>query len=158
MMGIRSISRFTVAGLALLGLSACSTFEPEYTACPDVKAVEGAENIVMASPATGHAITVRFDDVLAKCVARGDGYDLKLDFAMVMRRDLSLYGKVEEVPFDLTLAFIDADDQVVARSEHRFTGYIPGMIAASRPLFSLKDEIPSGTRVVMGLGRKIEAE
>jgi hypothetical protein len=56
------------------------------------------------------------------------------------------------------LAFINADDQVVARSEHRFTGYIPGMIAASRPLFSLKDEIPSGTRVVMGLGRKIEAE
>jgi len=158
MMGKQSISKLTVAGLALMGLSACSSFEPEYTACPDVKAVAGAENIITSSPATGHAITIRFDDVLAQCVPSDGGYKMKLDFAVIMRRDLSVYGKVEEVPFDLTLAFVDADGQVVGRSEHNFTGFIPGLVAASRPMFSLKDQIPSGTRVVMGLGRKIDAQ
>lgn len=144
-----------IGGVSILGLTACTSFEPEYVACPDVKALAGAENVVLAGTNTGQKVTARFDGVSPKCVATPDGYDMDLGVALIIRRDLSAYTKVEEVPIDLTIAYIDKNDEVVDRSVQSFTGYLPTGRSGSRPVFNIDDDIPAGTRVVLALGRKI---
>lgn len=143
-----------IAGLSILGLTACSSFEPEYVACPDVKALAGAENVILTGTKSGQKVTARFDGVSPKCVATPDGYQMDLGFALIIRRDLSVHAKVEEVPIDLTIAYIDKNDEVVDRSVESFTGFLPTSMSGSRPVFNVRDDVPAGTRVVLALGRK----
>ena len=156
MMAIRAIvtkSISVIGGVSILGLTACSSLEPDYIACPEVKALAGAENVILTGKNTGQQITARFDGVSAKCLATPNGYDMDLGIALILRRDLNVYAKVEEVPIDLTIAYIDKNDEVVARSVRSFTGYLPTISSGSRPVFSIDDNIPAGTRVVLALGR-----
>ena len=156
MLAIRSLMTkgiSVVGGISILGLTACTSLEPDYIACPEVKALAGAENVILTGKNTGQQITARFDGVSAKCLATPNGYDMDLGIALVLRRDLNVYAKVEEVPIDLTIAYIDKNDEVVARSVRSFTGYLPTISSGSRPVFSIDDNIPAGTRVVLALGR-----
>ena len=156
MMAIRSIvtkSISVIGGVSILGLTACTSFEPDYIACPEVKALAGAENVILTGKNTGQQVSARFDGVSAKCLATSTGYDMELGIALILRRDLDVNAKVEEVPIDLTIAYIDKNDEVVARSVRSFTGYLPTISSGSRPVFSIDDDIPAGTRVVLALGR-----
>ena len=156
-MKMRSMKTLTTLGLALLSMTACSSFEPDYIACPEVKALAGAENVILAGSNTGQKVTARFDGLSAKCIATPSGYDMELGIAMVLRRDLVVNQKVEEVPIDITIAYIDKNDQVVSRSVQSVTGYLPSNIPASRPVFALDEDVPAGTRIVVALGRKADA-
>lgn len=158
MVAIRSIvtkSISVIGGVSILGLTACTSFEPDYIACPEVKALAGAENVTLTGKNTGQEITARFDGVSAKCIATPNGYDMDLGFALILRRDLSVYAKVEEVPIDITIAYVDKNDEVVARTARSFTGFLPTSKSGSRPVFNLSDDIPQGTRVVLALGRTV---
>ena len=162
-MTVRSFKRSTskvsfqsviTLGLSVFGLAACSSFEPDYIACPEVKALAGAENVSLVATNTGQPVTARFDGVNAQCLATENGYAMDLSFALIIRRDLNVNPKVEEVPIDLTIAYVDANDQVVARTERSFTGYFPFGMSGSRPVFSVDDNVPAATRIVLALGRK----
>ena len=156
MMSIRSYAKKSISvigGVSILGLTACSSLEPDYIACPEVKALAGAENVMLSGKITGQQVTARFDGVSAKCIATPNGYDMDLGIALIIRRDLSVYAKDEEVPIDLTIAYVDKNDEVVARSVRSFTGYLPFTRSGSRPMFNIDDDIPAGTRVVLALGR-----
>ena len=156
MLAIRAIATKSISvigGVSILGLTACASLEPDYIACPEVKALAGAENVMLSGKITGQQVTARFDGVSAKCIATPNGYDMDLGIALILRRDLNVYAKVEEVPIDLTIAYIDKNDEVVARSVRSFTGYLPTISSGSRPVFSIDDNIPAGTRVVLALGR-----
>ena len=156
MLAIRSLMTkgiSVVGGISILGLTGCTSFEPDYIACPEVKALAGAENVMLTGTNTGQQVTARFDGVSSACVATPNGYDMELAVALILRRDLNVYAKVEEVPVDLTIAYVDKNDEVVARSVRSFTGYLPSTSSGTRPVFNIDDEIPAGTRVVLALGR-----
>ena len=156
MMAIRAIvtkSISVIGGISILGLTACTSFEPDYIACPEVKALAGAENVMLRGKNTGQQVSARFDGVSAKCIATPNGYDMDLGIALIIRRDLEVYAKVEEVPIDLTIAYVDKNDEVVARSVRTFTGYLPSTRSGTRSVFNIDDDIPAGTRVVLALGR-----
>lgn len=156
MLAIRAIvtkSISVIGGISILGLTACTSFEPDYIACPEVKALAGAENVMLTGKNTGQQVNARFDGVSAKCIATPNGYDMDLGIALIIRRDLEVYAKVEEVPIDLTIAYVDKNDEVVARSVRTFTGYLPSTRSGTRSVFNIDDDIPAGTRVVLALGR-----
>lgn len=155
-MGARFAKRLFPLGAAMTMLASCSSFEPDYVACPSVKALAGAENVISAGADTGNRVTVRFDGVNPQCVATPSGYDMTLNFALVLKRDESLIGNAERVPVDITLAYLDKDDQIISRSVKQVTGYISDFTSATRPVFSIEDEIPTGARVVIGIGKKVE--
>ena len=156
MLAIRSIvtkSISVIGGVSVFGLTACTSLEPDYIACPEVKALAGAENVILAGNNTGQQVSARFDGVSAKCIATPNGYDMDLGVALIIRRDLNVYAKVEEVSIDLTIAYVDKNDEVVARSVRSFTGYLPSTRSGTRAVFNIGDDIPAGTRVVLALGR-----
>ena len=158
MMAIRAIvtkSISVIGGISILGLTACTSFEPDYIACPEVKALAGAENVMLTGKNTGQQVSARFDGVSAKCIATPNGYDMDLGIALIIRRDLEVYAKVEEVPIDLTIAYVDKNDEVVARSVRTFTGYLPSTRSGTRSVFNIDDDIPADTRVVLALGRTV---
>ena len=146
------------AALMTATLSGCSVFDPEYTACPSIKAVEGAENVATTGTILGQDISIRLNGVTAKCVATSDGHDLELEIGLLARRDMSSSAKTEEVAVDFTLAFLDKDDNPVAREVKSYKAYFPDFSEKSRPTFTFSTEIPAGTRVILGLGKRQDAE
>ncbi|MCE2516294.1 MAG: hypothetical protein J4F41_00375 [Alphaproteobacteria bacterium] len=150
----------SAAALALMtaAMTGCSAFEPEYTACPSIKAVEGAENVATKGTILGQDIAVRLNGVAAKCVATSSGHDLELEVGLLARRDMSSSAKTEEMKIDITLAYLDKDDNPVGRDVSSFKAYFNEFNAKSRPTFVISTEIPAGTRVIMGLGKLKDGE
>lgn len=134
-------------------LAACTLFEPDYTACPSLKAVEGAERIAAIGTKLGQPISMRINGVDAKCVAADDGFEMDIALGIIARRDISENGKTEEVILNATFAFLDEDDQVVRRQMIGEKVFFPSLQDTARPIFEFSIDIPAGTRVIMGLGK-----
>ncbi len=156
-MSFSGYSKIAAAGLLTATLTACGTFEPDYVACPEISVSKSAERAYVEGITLGQVAQVRFNGMSAQCIATSDGHDLEIDLGFLMKRDISESSLSEEVPLDVTFAFVDANDQVVSRSVYSFSAFFPDYKNKSRPIFGLKSEIPAGTRVVMGLGKaKVE--
>jgi hypothetical protein len=140
------------AACALL-IAGCSAFEPEYTACPPIKAVEGAERVSTIGATLGQPITMRINGVTARCVATSDGFDMDIELGLFARRDMSTSTNIEEIAIDATFAFLDSNDQVVERKVVSETAYFRNSQGTSRPKLDISIDVPSGTRVIMGLGK-----
>jgi len=143
-----------VAGL----LAGCSTFEPEVVACPDISVAEGAEQVMTIGAELEHVVSIRFNGVAAECTPRSDGYAMKMDIGLMLKRLQNDRNKTERVPFDITLAFVDSKDEVVSRYIFSEEAFIGDLEAKSRPIFILRTNVPAETRIVMGLGRAVTAE
>ena len=102
---------------------------------------------MLAGKNTGQQVSARFDGVSAKCIATPDGYDMDLGIALIIKRDLEAYAKVEEVPIDLTIAYVDKNDEVVARSVRTFHRLFASGRSGTRSVFNIDDDIPAGTEL-----------
>ncbi|XDZ65075.1 hypothetical protein AB8880_09075 [Alphaproteobacteria bacterium LSUCC0684] len=142
-----------VAGL----MAGCSAFQPEIVACPDIAVAGGAEKVVTIGADLQHPVTIRFNGVSAECTPRRDGYAMKVDLGLMLKRAPENWNKTERVPFDVTLAFVDDKDEVVSRYVFSEEAFIADRSVKSRPTFVFRTNVPSGTRVVMGLGRAVSA-
>ena len=139
-------------------LAGCSTFEPERVACPDIAAAAGAENVVTIGADLKHEVSIRFNGVSAECTPRGDGYAMKMELGLMLKRSQADWNKTERIPFDVTLAFVDDANEVVSRYVFSEEAFIGDRLVKSRPTFVLRTNVPAGTRVVMGLGKAVSAE
>jgi len=137
-------------------VASCSAFGPKEVACPDIAVAQGAEKVVTLGADLQHEVTIRFNGVAAECTPRGDGFAMKMELGLLLKREPENWNQTERVPFDVTLAFIDSNDEVVSRFVFSNEAFIGDRSTKSRPTFTFKANIPAETRVVMGLGRAIE--
>ncbi len=134
-------------------LTGCSAFEPNYTECPSIKAAVGGEEVATTGTNFGQNVIVRINGYAARCVATANGHSLKLDLGLLLRRDFDAGLAAERVPINVTLAFIDQDNNIVGRHLHQNNAAFADYNDKSRPNVIINTEIPSGTRVVLGLGK-----
>ena len=149
-------SKLVPVTFAALLLSSCSTFEPDYVACPDISVSEKAERVYVEGIKLGQIAQVRFNGVNARCVATSTGYDMEMELGFLLKRDISDSSLSEEVPLDLTFAYVGENDQVMSRYVHSTSVFFSDYRDKSRPIILINTEIPAGTRVVMGLGKAAE--
>ena len=134
-------------------LSACSTFEPEYIACPDIRVKEGAEKAVMIGADYGHYVTMRVNGVDGTCT-EGDGFtDMKVELGLLFKREGENLAKAERVPLDVTFAFLNDQDELQSRYVYSYDLFIPNYQAESYPVAIINIEVPDNTRVIFGLGK-----
>ena len=157
-MSISAISKIAAASLLSATISACGTFTPEYVACPDISVSGDADRVYVEGVTLGQVAQVRFNGISTQCVATSGGHDAEIDVGFLMKRDISESSLSEEVPLDVTFAFVDAADQVISRKVYSFSAFFPSYDAKSRPIFGINTEIPAGTRLVMGLGKAKDAK
>ena len=150
------LSKFIVGGLLATTLTACSTFEPEKVACPDISVSQGAERAYIEGVKLGQLAYVRVNGAWSECVATSTGFDMELQLGLLMKRDISDSSLSEEVPIDITFAFVDGNDNVVSRYVHSDTVFFPDYLDKSRPTLIITKDIPAGTRIVFGLGKAID--
>jgi hypothetical protein len=151
---VASFSMCLMAGL----VAGCSAFEPEVVPCPEISAAQGAERVVTIGANLQHEVSIRFNGVAAVCTPRNDGFAIKMEVGLMLKRDEKDWNKTERVPFDITLAFVDSKNEVVSRYVYSDEAFIGDLDIKSRPTFIVRTNIPSGTRVVMGLGRAVTSE
>lgn len=149
-------SKLMPATFAALLLSSCSTFEPDYVACPDISVSEKAERVYVEGIKLGQIAQVRFNGANARCVATSTGFDMEMELGFLLKRDISDSSLSEEVPLDITFAYVDDNDQVVSRYVRSASVFFPDYLDKSRPIISINTEVPAGTRIVMGLGKAAE--
>lgn len=142
--------------VAALSLSACSTFEPDYVACPDISVSDQADRAYVEGITIGQLAYARFNGVGSRCVVTSTGYDMEMELGLLLKRDISETSLSEEVPIDVTFAFVNDNDEVVSRYVYSKSVFFPDYRDKSRPVLFINTEIPAGTRVVMGLGKAVD--
>lgn len=145
-------------GVAATMLAGCSAFEPDYVACPSIKAVDGTGRVEVTGDPSGAPIQLRLNGVRGLCTVNSDGFDLVLQVGLFARRDLTANVKTDEYNIDITMAFLDSNDQVVGRHIHSASGFFAELEEKSRPTLKISTDIPAGTRVILGLGKLAEAQ
>ena len=132
-------------------LASCSAFEPEYTDCPSIKAVLGADEINTRGILHQQDVTARINGHTARCVPTEDGVEMELELGLMLKRDFATGFKVEQVPIDVALAFVDKNDEPVGRIISRQTAFFPDYKDKSRPIFFINLDVPANTRVLIGI-------
>ena len=148
------ISRKLVPGLvAGLLLAGCTAFRPDYVDCPDVKLREGSDYVTRQGEIQGDRITMRILKVAHRCIEASDGFEMQIGFNVDIERETDEVLLAERVPLDVTFAFLDANDNVVSRIVHTEVIEMPGLRTYVPRSPVVEMDVPSGTRVVFGLGR-----
>ncbi|MGC6484784.1 MAG: hypothetical protein ACON4P_03845 [Candidatus Puniceispirillales bacterium] len=137
-------------------LASCSTFEPDYVECPSVSARDGYDNVALTGADHGQEVTMRLNGVGTRCYAIEGGHRMEVELGLFIRRLDEKITVNERVKVDLTLVYLDADDQVVGRDIYEDEAYIGTLKTKSRPVFPFSVDVPEGTRVVIGLGRAVQ--
>ena len=150
------LSKFIAGGALVAALSGCSTFEPEKVACPSISISKGAERAYIEGVKLGQLAYVRVNGAWSECAPTQSGFDMELQLGLLLKRDISDSSLSEEVPIDITFAFVDSNDNVVSRYVHSDTVFFPDYQDKSRPTLIIEKEIPAGTRIVFGLGKAID--
>ena len=133
-------------------LASCSAFKPDYIDCPSIKAVAGADDINTRGILIKQDVTARINGHSARCVGTNDGgVAMELELGLMLKRDFASGFKVEEVPIDVALAFLDKDDQPVGRITERRNAFFPDYSDKSRPTFIMNFDVPANTRVLIGI-------
>ena len=153
---ISSLSKIIAGGLLATALTACSTFEPKKVACPDVRVSQGAERAYIEGTRRGQLAYVRVNGAWTECSATKDGFNMELQLGFLMKRDISESSLAEEIPLDITFAFLDSNDNVVSRFIHSDSLFFPDYTDKSKPVLIINKKIPAGMRVVFGLGKAID--
>lgn len=148
--------KLLAASALSLMLTACSAFEPDYVECPDISVSDKADRAYIEGITLGQIALARFNGASSRCVVTDTGYDMQMELGLLLKRDISVSSLSEEVPVDITFAFVDKDGNVVSRHVHSSNVFFPDYLDKSRPLLGIRAEIPAGTRVVMGLGKAVE--
>lgn len=146
-----NLKPFIATAMLTTILASCSAFEPEYSDCPSIKAVLGADDINTRGILHKQDVTARINGHTARCVATNDGVEMELELGLMLKRDFAQGFKVEEVPIDVALAFVDENDQPVGRITSRQTAFFPDYKDKSRPIFSINIDVPANTRVLIGI-------
>ena len=158
-MNIISAKLFTSCGkiaitFLALAIAGCARYGAEYSPCPPITVVAGAERIAIAGLELGQVVRVKFNGVYGQCI-QYDGYaDMTLMVNLLMKRNIGGGSDVEEVPVYVTASIVDADDQVVLRQQAADTFYFGSGIDRSNPAMTIYLDVPQDHRVVIGFGRK----
>ena len=134
-------------------LASCAALEPEYTQCPNIRVSDKADRAYVQGKIIGQIAYVRVNGVNARCVANSDGFNMEMELGFLMRRDISQSASGEEIPLDVTLAYLDQEGNVVGRYIHSQSAFFATRSDKSRPVFTINTNIPPSTRIVMGIGK-----
>ena len=145
----RSPLFLSLFGLMLLG--GCSFSDKNYSACPSIKVVEGAERVILTGSILGQEARVRLNGVNAKCVMSETGYDATIDLGLLGKRSTKTSGKNEKASLTVVMAIIDDNDEVIERKFFQEDVIFGNGNNTSRPIYELDLSIPSGARVLLGL-------
>lgn len=151
------VSPAAVVGVALT-LSGCSTFEPEYSECPSIKAVLGGEQTFAKGQTLGQIASIRFNGIHGQCVQKSGYTDADITVHLLMERDMRTGANIENVEVHLTAAIIDANDQVVKREVITEEMFFSSSLDRSFPKLDINLDVPDGHRVLLGLGRAATEE
>lgn len=144
--------------LASLLLAACEVDPEDYDPCPPIVAPEDATRTRVVGDRIGQVVDIRFFGVYGQCIQRGDQSDMNLVVNLYMSRDIKENPSAEGVVVYVTIAVLDASDQVVSRKVVDRYFFIPALSLRSTPVFATRINVPDGGRVLVGLGRVADAE
>lgn len=151
-----NILRIMMGVLVSTGITACSLWPWEQVDCPPVSVAEDATRAHIEGIRYGQLAYIRVNGVWPECKETQDGYDMEIQVGFLMQRDLSESATTEEVPLDITFAFVDENDAVVSRTVHSDRVFFGQFNDRSNPVLIINLDVPAGTRVVFGIGKAIE--
>lgn len=143
--------------LLLVLATACAIDPEDYDPCPPISTLEEAAWWRTIGNRIGQVVEIRFNGVYGQCIQRRDHSDMNLVVNLYMKRDAEENPSAEGVVAVVTIAVVDADNQVVERRVVTRNFFIPAFSSRSRPVFAVNVNVPQDHRVIVGLGQASEA-